>query len=151
MKLTPPVVGALKYELKLKAPALDAPVEEEVGRPTWQSSPRSGRLWLTIGASVLATGGITALVFADRSEIKTTEEEIASLDGRIDAADVEIRKTKDREDEVIVFREVQNRELEILPKQQEIANFHLNLTTFLTQRGRAGSRRCPRTRPRRAS
>lgn len=94
-----------------------------------------GRLWLTIGASVLATGGMTTLVFADRSEIKTAEEEIASLDGRIDAADIEIRKTKDREDEVIVFREVQNRELEILPKQQEIANFHLNLTTFLTNAG----------------
>ncbi len=94
-----------------------------------------GRLWLTIGASVLVAGGITALVFSDRADIKATEEEIASLDERIEMADVEIRKTKDREDEVIVFREVQNRELEILPKQQEIANFHANLTVFLTNAG----------------
>ena len=94
-----------------------------------------GRLWLTIGASVLVTGGITSLVFSDRADIKATEEDIASLDERIETADVEIRKTKDREDEVIVFREVQNRELEILPKQQEIANFHANLTTFLTNAG----------------
>ena len=94
-----------------------------------------GRLWLTIGASVLATGGITAVVFADRGEIRDAEEEIRSFDERIETADVEIRRTKDREDEVIVFREVQNRELEILPKQQEIANFHANLTVFLTNAG----------------
>ena len=29
VKLTPPVVGALKYELKLKAPALDAPAKKK--------------------------------------------------------------------------------------------------------------------------
>lgn len=93
------------------------------------------RLWLTIGASVVASGAMIGLVFSDRADIRTTEEEIASLEERIESADVEIRKTKDREDEVIVFREVQSRELEILPKQQEIANFHANLTTFLTNAG----------------
>lgn len=93
------------------------------------------RLLLTIGAAVVATGGMTALVFRDRGEIRTIEEAIQGYDERIAAADVEIRKTKDREDEVIVFREVQSRELEILPKQQEIANFHANLTTFLTNAG----------------
>ena len=69
------------------------------------------RLWLTIGASVALTGGITALVFNDRTQIRETEEELASLEQRIELADVEIRKTKDREDEVIVFREVQDREI----------------------------------------
>lgn len=93
------------------------------------------RLWLTIGASVALTGGITALVFNDRTQIRETEEEIASLEQRIELADVEIRKTKDREDEVIVFREVQDRELSILPTKQRIADFHSNLTTFLTQAG----------------
>lgn len=94
-----------------------------------------GRLWLTIGASVLVTGGITALVFSDRADIRTTEEEITAFDERIESADVEIRRTKDREDKVIVFREVQSRELEILPKQQEIAGFHQTLTTFLANSG----------------
>ena len=93
------------------------------------------RLWLTVAASLVATGGMTAMVFSDRGDIRATEDEIVALDERIESADVEIRKTKDREDEVIVFRAVQNRELEILPKQQEIANFHANLTTFLTNAG----------------
>lgn len=93
------------------------------------------RLWLTIGASVALTGGITALIFNDRTQIRETEEEIASLEQRIGLADVEIRKTKDREDEVIVFREVQDRELSILPTKQRIADFHSNLTLFLTQAG----------------
>ena len=93
------------------------------------------RLWLTIGASVLLTGGITALVFMDRKEIEEIQAEVEALDGRIASADVEIRRTKDREDEVIVFRAVRDRELEILPRHQEIADFHANLTMFLTQAG----------------
>jgi hypothetical protein len=93
------------------------------------------RLWITIGASVLLTGGAVALVFMDRSEIKAAEAEIEALESRIQAADGEIRKTKDREDAVIVLREVEQRELEILPQKQQIADFLANLTTFLTQAG----------------
>src|SRR5262245_11711557 len=93
------------------------------------------RLLLTIGASVLLTGGITALVVLDRGEIEDTEAEIASLDARIQSADAEIRRTKEREDDVIVFRGVRDRELEILPRHQEIADFHANLTTFFSQAG----------------
>lgn len=93
------------------------------------------RLWLTIGASVLLTGGITALILVDRREISETEDAITGLETRIAAADVEIKRTKEREDELIVFRAVQSRELEILPRMQQIADFHSNLTTFLTQAG----------------
>ena len=93
------------------------------------------RLWVTIGASVLLSGGITALVFMDRQEIQDTDGEIQALEEQISAADVEIKKTKDREDKVIVFREVAPRELEILPQRQQIADFHANLTMFLTQAG----------------
>ncbi len=93
------------------------------------------RLLLTIGASVLLTGGIGALVYADRQEIDAVQAEVESLDARIASADLEIRRTREREDEVIVFRAVRDRELEILPRHQEIADFHVNLTTFLTQAG----------------
>ena len=93
------------------------------------------RLWLTIGASVLLTGGITALVFVDRKEIEETNTSIEELEGRIQAADVEIKKTREREDRVIVFREVSNRELAILPQKQQVADFHANLTSFLTVAG----------------
>src|SRR5207247_2514454 len=71
----------------------------------------------------------------DRQEIDDTQEKIEELDTQISAADVEIKKTKDREDKVIVFRAVASRELEILPQKQQIADFHANLTTFLTQAG----------------
>jgi hypothetical protein len=93
------------------------------------------RLWITIGASLLLTGGAVTLVVLDRSEIKATETEIEALESRINAADGEIRKTKDREDAVIILREVEQRELEILPQKQQIADFLANLTTFLTQAG----------------
>lgn len=93
------------------------------------------RLLLTIGAAVVVTGGITAMVFADRGEIEDTEAEIAVLDERIQSADAEIRKTRDREDDVIVFRGVRDRELEILPRHQEIAEFQANLTAFFSQAG----------------
>jgi hypothetical protein len=101
-------------------------------------------LWTTIGVSVVLSGGITALVFSDRAEIQQIEDAIhdpdAGLERRIRDADVEIRKTKDREDAVVVFREVQGREMEILPQRQQVADFHMNLTTFLTQAGASFSK-----------
>jgi hypothetical protein len=93
------------------------------------------RLWLTIGASVAVAGGVTVLVFLDRKEIEETETNIAALDQKIESAEVEIRKTKDREDKVIVFRAVAPRELGILPQKQQIADFHAGLATALSQTG----------------
>jgi hypothetical protein len=93
------------------------------------------RLVLTIAVTVLVTGGLLALIFNDRGEIKTIEEEIASLDQRIQAADVEIRRTREREDRVLVFRAVEDRELAVLPTRQKIADFHRNLSTFLASAG----------------
>ncbi len=93
------------------------------------------RLWITIGASLALSGGVTALVMSDRAEIQSSEEEIAAREEQIRSADAEIRKTKEREDQVLVLREVEQREMEILPLKQQIGDFHANLTTFLTQAG----------------
>ena len=93
------------------------------------------RLILTIVVSTLLTGGLVALILKDRAEIDTVRQEIASLDQRIRAADVEIRKTKSREDKVLVFRAVESRELAVLPTKQKIASFHRNLSTFLASAG----------------
>ncbi len=93
------------------------------------------RLILTIAVGVLLTGGLVALILKDRGEIKTVRDEIASLDQRIRAADVEIKKTRDRENRVLVFRAVENRELAVLPTRQKIASFHRNLSTFLASAG----------------
>jgi hypothetical protein len=89
------------------------------------------RLIVTIAVTVLITGGLLALILNDRGEIDLLEDEIASLDSRIRAADLEIRKTRAREDRVLVFRAVEERELAVLPTQQRIAAFHRNLSTFL--------------------
>lgn len=93
------------------------------------------RLGVTIGASVVLAGGVTALVFLDRKEIEDTDANIARLDQKIESAEVEIRKTKEREDKVIVYREVAPRELEILPQKQQIADFHAGLAAALAQTG----------------
>lgn len=93
------------------------------------------RLIITIAVTVLFTGGLLALIIKDRSEIETTNEEIAGLDARIRTAEVEIAKTKTREDNVLVYRAVEERELAVLPTKQAIANFHRDLSTFLAQAG----------------
>lgn len=93
------------------------------------------RLILTIAVGVLIIGGLLALILKDRTEISATNEEIATLQARIRGAEVEIRKTRSREDQILVYRAVENRELEVLPTKQEIANFHRDLSTFLSQAG----------------
>jgi len=93
------------------------------------------RLILTIAVTVLITGGLLALIFKDRTEIEATNDEITTLDTRIRAAEVEIRKTRDREDKVLVYRAVEERELAVLPTKQEIANFHRDLSLYLAQAG----------------
>ncbi len=93
------------------------------------------RLFVTIGASVLLTGGLLGLILKDRTEIDGVREEISSLDQRIRAADIEIRRTREREEVVLVDRAVENRELAVLPTRQKIAGFHRNLSTFLATAG----------------
>ncbi|MFV1958274.1 MAG: hypothetical protein ACC662_02555 [Planctomycetota bacterium] len=93
------------------------------------------RLVVTILVTLLFAGGLLALILKDRAEIDTVQEEITSLDQRIQVADIEIRKTNDRENEVLVFRAVENRELAVLPTRQRIASFHRNLSTFLASAG----------------
>ncbi len=90
---------------------------------------------LTIGVTVLLTGGLVALVLNDRSEIDALEEEIATIETHIEAANVEIRKTKKREEKVLVFRAVEEREVAVLPSVQKISDFHRNISTFFTSSG----------------
>ena len=93
------------------------------------------RLWLTVGVGLLLVGGMTALIVMDRDEIEVLEGEIAGLDQRIRAADVEIAKIGQREDDVLVYRAVEPQELAVLPTEQRIADFHENLSTFMARAG----------------
>ncbi|MGE0192836.1 MAG: hypothetical protein AB7T63_12440 [Planctomycetota bacterium] len=93
------------------------------------------RLFLTIGASVLLVGGLVALIIMDRGTIEELEGEIAGLDQRIHAADVEIGKIPQREDDVLVYRAVEEQELAVLPTEQNIADFHDGLSGFMAKAG----------------
>ena len=89
-------------------------------------------LILTISVSVLITGVLLYFVFSDRSEIEGINEEIAALDTRLQAAEIERRKIPGREDRVLQYRAVEEEELAVLPTEQRIADFHRNLSGFLT-------------------
>lgn len=93
------------------------------------------RLLLTIATSVLITGGLVALIMGDRSEIEGLEGEIGDLDQRIAMADIEIKKSGEREERVVVFRAVEEKELDILPSEQKIAEFYHGLSKFFVAAG----------------
>ncbi len=93
------------------------------------------RLALTIGLSLLIVGGLVTLIIMDRGKIEKLDEEIAGLDQRIRAADVEIAKIPQREDDLLVYRAVEPQELAVLPTEQRIANFHENLADSMARAG----------------
>jgi len=90
-------------------------------------------LIMTIAVSVLLTGVLLYFVFSDRSEIEGVNEEIDGLDARLQAAEIERRKIPTREDKVLQYRAVEEAELAVLPTEQRIADFHRNISTFLSQ------------------
>jgi hypothetical protein len=93
------------------------------------------RLVLTVAVAALLAGGLVTLIYMDRKEIDEFEAQIATLDDKIRASDVEIARTKEREDKVLVFRAVESRELAVLPTRQMISGFHNNLSLFLASSG----------------
>lgn len=92
-------------------------------------------LAITIGTAVLITGVLGALIMNDRGEIEKIEGEITTLEAQIRACDVEIRKTPQREEDVLVFRAVEKREVAVLPSKQKIADFLRNLSQFFDRAG----------------
>lgn len=92
-------------------------------------------LILTIGVAVLLTGGLLFLVYQDREEVESVETEISALESRLQAAEIEVRKIPKREDKVLQFRAVEPRELAVLPTEQHIAEFHRQLSGFLSTAG----------------
>lgn len=89
-------------------------------------------LILTISVAAVLTGGLLYFVFSDRSEIDGVNEEITALDTRMQVAEVERRKIPARENKLLQYRALEQAELAILPTEQRIADFHRNLSTFLT-------------------
>ena len=92
-------------------------------------------LILTIGVAVLLTGGLLFLVYQDREEVQSVETEITALESRLQAAEIEVRKIPKRESKVLTYRAVEPRELAVLPTEQHIAEFHRQLSGFLSTAG----------------
>ncbi len=103
-------------------------------------------LCLTIGVAALLTAGLLYLVFDDRGEIEGIEDEISALDSRLQTAEIERRKIPAREDKVLQFRAVEPLELSVLPREQQISDFHRDLSSFLTSAG-IGFQELPESSP----
>lgn len=78
---------------------------------------------MTVVVAVIITGLFSGLIYKDLEQIdaKTAEIEEAKID--IAAADAEIQRMPARETDVIVFREIVQRDAAILPDESEINKF----------------------------
>ncbi len=87
-------------------------------------------LLLTIGITVLISGGLGFLIWSD---FRTIEEETVrkqDFDRQIEAAEKEIALRPDREYKVIANREISDREVAFLPEEEEIETFWEVLERF---------------------
>jgi Tfp pilus assembly protein PilO len=92
-------------------------------------------LLLTIGITVLITGGLGFLIWSDLRTIDQEKAKKADLDHQIEAAEKEIALRPDREFRVIANREIADREVAFLPEEEEIENFWEVLERFAQDSG----------------
>lgn len=92
-------------------------------------------LLLTIGITVLISGGLGFLIWSDFRTIEEERARKADLDGRIEAAEKEIEIRPDREYKVIANREISDREVAFLPEEEEIETFWEVLERFAQESG----------------
>ena len=92
-------------------------------------------LFLTIGITVLLSGGLGFLIWSDFKTIDEEEIKIADLKKQITSAESEIRLIPMREYRVISNREISDREVAFLPEEEEIENFWEVLERFAIESG----------------
>ena len=92
-------------------------------------------LLLTIGITVLISGGLGFLIWGDFRTIEQEKAKKADLDRQIDAAEKEIAVRSDREYRVIANREISDREVAFLPEEEEIETFWEVLERFAQDSG----------------
>jgi len=78
---------------------------------------------MTIVVAVVIAGLFAYLIYEDLGAIEEEEATIDRLTAQIRTADAEIAKKKGRETDVIVFREIVQRDSAILPDEAEINDF----------------------------
>jgi hypothetical protein len=92
-------------------------------------------LLLTIGITVLISGGLGFLIWSDFRTIEEEKARKADLDRQIEAAEKEIDLRPDREYRVIANREISDREVAFLPEEEEIETFWEVLEGFAQDAG----------------
>ena len=92
-------------------------------------------LLLTIGITVLISGGLGFLIWSDFRTIEEEKARKADLDRQIEAAEKEIAVRPDREYRVIANREISDREVAFLPEEEEIETFWEVLEGFAQDAG----------------
>ena len=92
-------------------------------------------LILTIGVTVLLTGGLGFLIWSDLKAIEEEEQKTKDLRGQIASADAEIAKKEAREYRVIANREISDRETAFMPAATEIENFWDVVLRFSVESG----------------
>ncbi len=78
---------------------------------------------MTIVVAVIITGLFAALIYKDLGVIDDENSQIETTRAKIVAAETEIQKMPARETEVIVYREIVQRDAAILPDESEINKF----------------------------
>ena len=92
-------------------------------------------LLLTIGITVLISGGLGFLIWSDLRTIDEEKARKADLDRQIEAAEKEIAVRPDREYRVIANREISDKEVAFLPEEEEIETFWEVLERFAQDSG----------------
>jgi len=92
-------------------------------------------LILTVGITILLTGGLGFLIWSDLQDVGEEEQKISGLRDQIDAAQGEIDQIESREYRVIANREISDKEVAFLPNQTEIENFWDVVERFAEESG----------------
>ena len=92
-------------------------------------------LILTIGITVLLSGGLGFFIWSDLETVKEEEHKLADVRAQIDSAQREIDQRQTREYRVIANREKSQQEVAFLPSATEIENFWDVLERFAEESG----------------
>jgi Tfp pilus assembly protein PilO len=85
---------------------------------------------MTIVVSVVIAGLFAFLIYQDLQTVDQEKQEIENLTAQIRQADQEAAKMPGREADVIVYREIVQRDAEILPNEAEINDFITRIGEF---------------------
>lgn len=90
---------------------------------------------VTIVVAVVLTGVFGTLIYMDFQTIDEEKAKIQTADANTQKAQREIDKMREREQNVIIFREVVNRDAAVLPDDEDINNFWRQIKDFKERSG----------------